>query len=75
MAKFLIPGSEFIGPGNDIGFAPPRNIVDVLAKEHDICYCDSDNIADCDDKFLQQLNNVKPKDITEYTHKLFASRS
>lgn len=35
---FVLPGSDYIGPGNDIHIGPARSEADQVAKEHDIEY-------------------------------------
>lgn len=34
----VLKGHHFIGPGNKVGFQPPVNEADAIAKEHDIDY-------------------------------------
>ena len=74
---FVLPGHRYTGPYNplheqlDENDEPkpgqePFNAVDAISMRHDICYRDHpDNKHGCDDKMLQELTILKPKDIRE----------
>lgn len=58
------PGYDFMGPGNDIDFAPPRNWNDRVSKDHDIEYGVQEKIHksnpkyyynDADEKFIKHI--------------------
>lgn len=34
----VVPGHQYLGPGNPTGYAPPRNYADAIAKAHDEAY-------------------------------------
>lgn len=70
---FLLPGSNYIGPGNTLDGAPPTNKVDYAAYKHDT---DSrfryfkHNRADED--FIRRVERVKPSTYVERFHKTAA---
>lgn len=70
---FLLPGANYIGPGNSMEGAPPTNQVDYAAYYHDV---DPDfkyfkhNAAD--ERFIERVKRVKPKNRTERVHKTAA---
>lgn len=35
-----LPGSDYVGPGNDVNIDAPRHASDAIAKEHDVGYSD-----------------------------------
>lgn len=42
----VLPGTDYVGPGNDIKIDAPRSESDAIAKEHDIGYADFQRRAD-----------------------------
>ena len=42
----VLPGTEYVGPGNPINIDAPRSEVDAIAKEHDIGYRDFQDRAE-----------------------------
>lgn len=70
---FLLPRSNYIGPGNSMSGGRPLNKVDYAAYYHDT---DPDfryfthNAAD--ERFMERLRRVKPRDFTERAHKAIA---
>lgn len=71
-----LPGSKYIGPGNDLDLGEPTNQVDALARLHDIAYSKAssyNDIALADDNFLSDLENVAPQSVAEFLHKRAAS--
>lgn len=44
--KFLYPGHNYLGPGNDLINGPPVDKADEIAREHDYSYHNADNSTD-----------------------------
>ena len=42
----VLPGTDYVGPGNDIKIDAPRSGSDVVAKEHDVGYADLQHRAE-----------------------------
>ena len=72
---FVLPRHKYTGPWNplekqlDTNDNPlpgqePYNAVDAISLRHDICYRDH-NKQDCDDKMLEELEELDPKDLRE----------
>lgn len=70
---FLLPGSNYIGPGNTLDGAPPLNAVDDAAFRHDTA-TDFEYFRHnpADDRFISEVEAVKPRDWTERFHKTAA---
>lgn len=51
----VLPGTDYVGPGNPINIDAPRSAVDVIAKEHDIGYQDFQNRAERGDISEQEF--------------------
>ena len=41
-----LPGHHFVGPGNPVDEAPPVDVDDVIAKQHDIAYSNAKTVDD-----------------------------
>ena len=71
----VLPGSNYIGPGNPVENGPPQNDVDRLAAEHDSGYAAArtpEEIRKLDRYFLEQVAKVKGSSLTEVIHKYIA---
>ena len=64
---YVLPGSEYIGPGNPIQIGPARNPADQVAREHDLGYQDLLNkppedfhkaVQDLDNKAISDFDKV-----------------
>lgn len=64
---YVLPGSEYIGPGNPIHIGPARNPADQVAREHDLGYQDLLNkppddfhkaVQDLDNKAIEDFDKV-----------------
>ena len=76
---FVLPRHRYTGPYNPLDRQldendhplpgqEPYNTVDAISMHHDICYRDNDTREgkhECDDKMLQELKVLKPKDLRE----------
>ena len=73
---FVLPGHKYTGPYNplesqlDKDDVPlpgqePYNAVDSISMRHDICYRDGHNKHLCDDKMLQELEQLDPRGLRE----------
>lgn len=66
----VLPGSDYIGPGNPIHIAPARSEADQIAKEHDIAYekliQDAKNGILTEEEFKQKLYAIDDEAITKF---------
>ena len=73
---FVLPSHKYTGPynplkeqldanNNPLPGQEPYNAVDAISLKHDICYRDNKNKHLCDDKMLQDLEELDPKDLRE----------
>lgn len=63
------PGYKYLGPGNNINNGSPVNIVDSIAKQHDLAYDNAktkDDIRKCDLKAIDEFGKVETHGIGEY---------
>jgi len=57
----VLPGSNYIGPGNSLDNGAPQSITDHIAKLHDIAYSKANNEGDikaADKEFITDTNTV-----------------
>lgn len=50
---------------NPVSGQEPFNAVDEISMRHDICYRDKNSKQDCDEKMLNELEQLDPKDLRE----------
>lgn len=66
----VLPGTDYVGPGNPINIDAPRSAVDVIAKEHDIGYQDTeDRVAKgelSEDEFVRQIDFLDNRAIEQF---------
>lgn len=60
-----LPGSDYIGPGNEIKIDAPRNEGDAVAKEHDVAYDDAQKAASFE-IFKQHIERADYKAIRSF---------
>lgn len=63
------PGYKYLGPGNNINNGSPVNIVDSIAKQHDLAYDNAKtkiDIRKCDLKAIDEFGKVETHGIGEY---------
>lgn len=68
---YVLPNSDYIGPGNDIHIAPARNKADQIAKDHDIGYDNLIKYAQSnyisEEEFREKVNNLDKTAIDEFS--------
>ena len=73
---FVLPSHKYTGPynplhdqldaqDNPVPGQEPFNAVDEISMRHDICYRDNTSKQDCDEKMLNELEQLDPKDLRE----------
>lgn len=59
---FVLPGTDYVGPGNKINIDAPRSESDAIAKEHDIGYSDVEKRA--------RTGNLSEQEFAEHIEQL-----
>ena len=68
----VLPGSNYIGPGNSLHSGVPTNLVDFNALVHDTDYSNAQSASDvreADERFLIENYNLVPRSGLEAFHK------
>ena len=69
----VLPGTDYVGPGNPINIDAPRSAVDAIAKEHDIGYQDFQNRAESGDlseqEFVEGIDFLDNKAIHQFAER------
>lgn len=78
--SFLVPGYNYLGPGNPIDNGPPTNKIDEVARKHDLDYDEAErtfastgnieqafeNIHKADKEFLRSVSELEPGTYSEF---------
>lgn len=68
---YVLPGTDYVGPGNDIHIGPARSGTDQVAKEHDIAYDKlihkAQNGLLTEEEFKKQLYEIDNTAIQEFS--------
>lgn len=66
----VLPGTEYVGPGNPINIDAPRSEVDAIAKEHDVGYQDFQDRAErgelTEQEFVEGIDFLDNKAIQQF---------
>ena len=68
----VLPGSNYIGPGNSLDSGNPKNQFDLIAYSHDNQYNNAESESDirqADKEFLQSAYESVPLNALESVHK------
>lgn len=73
----VLPGTDYVGPGNPINIDAPRSAVDVIAKEHDIGYADFQQRAESgeisEQEFVEGIDFLDNSAIKQFADRFHSS--